>query len=92
VCDARAVPGPPHVTAVGTLIGTRDGPCYLADLVLLSFPPQVGRGIEVRGVDLDQVPGLRRRGDRYWTEAAVLVSGRIDGEALVADRPPWPSP
>lgn len=75
-----------HVAALGTLIGSVDGPLYLADIVLMSFPPQVGSGIEVRGVAMRHLAGLdvRRHSKAFWLSEVVISGSIIDG-ILVAE-------
>lgn len=60
---------------------------YLADLVLQSYPPQVGSGIEVRGLRRDHIEGehLHTSGNVFWCEE-IMVSGTVDGGLLVAER------
>jgi hypothetical protein len=76
-----------HVSARGTIIGAVGGPVYLADLVLQSYPPQVGSGIEVRGVRRDHLDGeqLHTSGNAFWCEE-ITVSGTIEDGLLVAER------
>jgi hypothetical protein len=73
-----------HVSAHGTLIGGRDG-LYLADVVLASFPPQVGTGIEVRGLSFGAIPQMEGTADLYWTSKNVVVMGSIENDVLVAE-------
>jgi hypothetical protein len=73
-----------HITASGTLIGSDEGPLYLADLVLMSMPPQVGSGVEIAGVDASSLPSLQRHGDRFWIEH-VVVSGHLNDGVVEAD-------
>lgn len=76
-----------HVSAVGTLIGSDTGSMYLADVVLLSFPPQLGSGIEVRGISRRHLEGpqLQSAGDRYWVDD-VVASGTVEEGVLTAER------
>ena len=74
-----------HLTAVGTIIGAEDGPCYLADMILQSLPPQVGSGIEVKALDITVVPNLQRQGREYWTDRPVQLNGHIEDGVLIAE-------
>jgi hypothetical protein len=62
----------------------------LCTAVLMSYPPQPGNGVEVVGVDFDGLPDVQTHGDVIWTEQTILVNGHMDGDRLVADRPPYP--
>ena len=73
-----------HVTASGTLIGSPGAPLYLADVVLLSAPPQVGQGIEVRGLDDVSLPIVQRHRNHFWIND-VVVSGRVTSTYLLAE-------
>lgn len=68
------------------LIGSVGGPTHLAEFVLLSYPPQVGSGVEVRGLALDRIPEppRRREGDVMWCDGAT-VSGALHDGVLDAD-------
>lgn len=80
-----------RLTAVGWIIGTEGGPCYLADLVLQSLPPQVGSGIEVKSLNTDTLPDLRRDNELFWTEKRVFLRGRIEDDVLIVEHPPSPA-
>ena len=76
-----------HVSAIGTLIGSDRGSMYLANVILQSFPPQVGSGIEVRGISRRHLEGpqLQSAGDRFWV-ADVVASGTVEDGVLIAER------
>jgi len=86
LCHPPAMGRFDHVAALGTLIGSVDGPMYLADIVLMSFPPKVGSGIEVRGIAMRHLAGLdvRRHNKAIWL-GEVVVSGSISDGILVAE-------
>jgi hypothetical protein len=73
-----------HVSAHGTLIGSKDG-LFLADVVLTSLPPGVGTGIEVRGLSFGAIPQMEGTADLYWTSKNVVVMGSIENDVLVAE-------
>jgi hypothetical protein len=76
-----------HVSAIGTLIGSDTGSMYLADIVLQSLPPQVGSGIEVRGISRRHLEGpqLQSAGDSFWVED-VVASGTVENGVLLVER------
>lgn len=68
-------------------MGSIDGPLYLADIALMSFPPKVGSGIEVRGIAMRHLAGLDvRRHDKALWLSEVVISGSISDGILVAER------
>jgi hypothetical protein len=76
------------ISVVGSLIKYRDRPLMLCTTLLASYPPQPGSGVEVIGVDFDGLPDVETYGGVMWTEQTILVNGHMDGDRLVADRPP----
>jgi hypothetical protein len=78
------------IAALGMLIKDRNQPLMLCTALLRSFPPQPGPGVEVVGVDLDAIPGLRTYNGVVWSEQRLLVRGHVDGIQFVAEEAPRP--
>ena len=55
----------------------------LCEFLDLSLPPQCGgRFLEVDGLDLMTIDGLRSEGSVTWSDHAVQVLGTVEGEVL----------
>ncbi len=55
----------------------------LCEVLAESFPPQcAGRFLEVEGLDLMTMDGLRSEGSVTWSDQTVQVLGTVEGEVL----------
>lgn len=66
----------------GYLFADRAG-VRLCEAIAESYPPQCGGpALIVRELDLEEVEGLEREGEQYWSDAPVRLRGRLDGGTL----------
>ncbi len=59
---------------------------WLSETIAESFPPQPGGArLQVEGLDLDAIPGLRSSGSVTWSEEQIQLLGTVeDGTLTVA--------
>jgi hypothetical protein len=86
--DPTAEPGDRYTTTVTVHDGF--GPPQLCTLVMASYPPQCGEGIEVVGWDWTGLDGHETAGIVRWGEYVVI--GTYDGERFTVTEPPTPAP
>lgn len=73
VAEAIAYTGSDLIMVSGALVISADG-ILLCQALAESSPPQCGTPrIEVRGLDISQVPDLQSAGDVRWTEQVELI-------------------
>jgi hypothetical protein len=70
------------------LLLASDGKTYACYLYAQSFPPTACGGIEVRGVDLTQIPGVEGYPSGGQGSPARRLVGTWDGQALTLTEPP----
>jgi hypothetical protein len=86
--DPTAEPGDRYTTTVTVIDGL--GLPQLCTLVLGSYPPQCGEGIEVLGWDWTGLDGSETAGIVRWGEYFVI--GTYDGTRFTVTEPPTPAP
>ena len=62
------------INATGTIMGEVGGPYHLASIVLLSYPPKLGAGIRLKGIDPETLNDLHRQDNRYWTSGSYRIT------------------
>ena len=85
--DPTAEPSDRYTTTA-TVIEAMDRGPQLCTLVLASYPPQCGEGIEVVGWDWTGLDGNETAGMIRWGEYVVI--GTYDGERFTITEPPKP--
>lgn len=75
----------PELTGWGTVIETDDDGALLCPLVLESYPPQCGGGVELSGFNWDMVDEAETADGVTWADA--VVRGTYDGSALTLSEP-----
>ncbi len=68
---------------INGLLHVRNDQARLCETLMESFPPQCGgRFLEVEGLDLMTMDGLRNEGVVTWSDQPVQVLGTVEGEVL----------
>ena len=72
---------------INGLLHVQNGQVRLCEALAESFPPQCrGRFLEVEGLDLMTMNGLRNEGSVTWSDQPVQVLGTVEGEVLTVSR------
>jgi hypothetical protein len=85
------IPAGPRYEVVAPLLALKGAPTYACDAILLSLPPAGCSGVLVRGVDINQVPGITRYQNGTMETGALRLVGVWSGLALTLTQPARPA-
>ena len=84
----RLVPADRYTVTAPLMLGPGKQPLTACRVIPLSMPPAGCGGVEVRGVEVQQVPGARRLSNGATMTDSVRLVGRWDSTALNLTEPP----
>ena len=84
----RLVPAELYTVTAPLMLGPGKQPLTACRFIPFSIPPPWCGGVEVRGVDVQRVPGARRLSNGATMTDSVRLVGRWDGTALNLTEPP----
>jgi hypothetical protein len=85
------IPAGPRYEVVATLLALKGAPTYACEATLLSLPPAGCSGVLVRGVDINQVPGVTRYQNGTMETGPLQLVGVWNGLALTLTQPARPA-
>jgi hypothetical protein len=85
------IPAGPRYEVVAPLLALKGAPTYACDAILDSLPPAGCSGVLVRGVDINQVPGVTRYANGTMETGPLRLVGVWSGLALTLTQPARPA-